>query len=249
MRDPATFPADPPPVRAELTRYAFVHGVRCTGATLRIWRGDPWPALGRWFAGAFAIAVCLLLAVWGIAGVSNANGLNIQTSSPPFVVGDLGNVFAIFAQNLLVLALHAMACVAGFIAGSSLPLQAEHKSGFQRAIHERGGRIAIAFVIGATTFSLSAQALVIGSEAAGVAARLHTSPAVLLLVLLPHAPLELTALFLPLAAWIGASRRGEWDQLLAATLVTVLIALPMLLGAAFVEVYLSPHILQALIGP
>ena len=29
------------------------------------------------------------------------------------------------------------------------------------------------------------------------------------------------ALFLPLAAWLIASRRGEWNQLLAATLITV----------------------------
>ena len=34
----------------------------------------------------------------------------------------------------------------------------------------------------------------------------------------PHAIPELVALFLPLAAWIIASRRGEWEQLLAATL-------------------------------
>jgi hypothetical protein len=247
MRDPVTLPADPPPAHGDVSRYALVHGVRTTRQTLRTWRGDPWPRLGRWLAGSFAIAVCLLLAVWGLAGLSNANGLNVQTSSPPFVVGDAAVAFSIFAKNLLVLAFHAMACVAGFIAGASLPLQAEHKSGWQRAIHERGGRIAIIFVVGATAFSLSAQALVIGAEAAAVAARLHTSPAVLLLVLLPHAPLELTALFLPLAAWISASRRGEWDQLLAATLVTVLIALPMLLAAAFIEVYLSPHVLQALI--
>ena len=32
---------------------------------------------------------------------------------------------------------------------------------------------------------------------------------------------ELTALFLPLAAWTIASRRGEWGDLLAATMVTV----------------------------
>jgi uncharacterized membrane protein SpoIIM required for sporulation len=63
---------------------------------------------------------------------------------------------------------------------------------------------------------------------------------------LPHALPELTALFLPLAAWLIASRRGEWNQLLAATLVTVLIAIPVLLLAATVEVYVWPHILEAL---
>jgi uncharacterized membrane protein SpoIIM required for sporulation len=63
---------------------------------------------------------------------------------------------------------------------------------------------------------------------------------------LPHAVPELVALFLPLAAWIIASRRGEWDQLLAATLVTVALAIPVLVASAFVEVYISPHLFTAL---
>ncbi len=152
------------------------------------------------------------------------------------------------SHNLLVLALHAMACVAGFIAGSSLPLQAQSKSGVSRWVHEHGGRIAIAFVVCATTFSLSAQAYLLGHTLAGVAHFLRVSPALLLLAVLPHAIPELTALFLPLAAWIIASRRGEWDQLLAATLVTVAIALPVLVVCAFMEVYVAPHIFTSLTG-
>jgi len=171
----------------------------------------------------------------------------VQTIAPPFKVGNWSSVEQILVKNLLVLALHAMACVAGFIAGSSLPLQAERHTGITRLVHERGGRFAIIFVIAATTFSLSAQAVVLGGETASVAAALHTSPGVLLVVLLPHALIELTALFLPLAAWIIASRRGEWDQLLAATFVTVAIAVPMLMLAALIEVYVSPHVLALLI--
>jgi hypothetical protein len=145
-----------------------------------------------------------------------------------------------------VLALHAMACVAGFIAGSSLPLQAEHHHGLSRWVHEHGGRLAITFVAVATTFSLSAQAYRIGHSLASVSGVLGVSPGILLLGVLPHAVPELIALFLPLAAWIIASRRGEWEQLLAATLVTVAIAVPVLVIAAFVEVYVSPHLFTAL---
>jgi Stage II sporulation protein M len=237
-------PAVPPHT---VSRYAFIEGTRATRSTLRGWHYRPWPQLARWFAGSLFAAVLLLAATWAIAGISGAGGFTVQTISPPFRVGDWSNVGTIIARNLLVLALHAMACVAGFIAGSSLPLQAESRHGVVRVIHERGGRFAIIFVIAATTFSLSAQALVLGGETAAVAASLHTSPGTLLLVLMPHALIELTALFLPLAAWIIASRRGEWDQLLAATLVTVAIALPMLVLAALIEVYVSPHLLQALI--
>jgi hypothetical protein len=229
------------------SRYAFVYGARRTRETLGNWQADPWPALRRWFAGSLAAAVTLLAATWAIAAVSGAGGFVVQTVEPPFQVGNWGQVREILIKNLLVLALHAMACVAGFIAGSSLPLQADRQRGVSRALHAHGGRFAIVFVAAATTFSLSAQAIVLGGETASVAAALHTSPGVLLVVLLPHALIELTALFLPLAAWILASRRGEWDQLLAATLVTVAIALPMLVVSALIEVYISPHVLSLLI--
>jgi uncharacterized membrane protein SpoIIM required for sporulation len=72
------------------------------------------------------------------------------------------------------------------------------------------------------------------------------SPALLLLGVLPHAIPELIALFLPLAAWIIASRRGEWEQLLAATIVTVAISIPVLVAAALIEVYVSPHLFTTL---
>ncbi len=63
--------------------------------------------------------------------------------------------------------------------------------------------------------------------------------------MLPHALLELTAVFLPLAAWLIASRRDEWEELLAATFVTVALALPMLLVAALVELTIWPLLLEA----
>jgi uncharacterized membrane protein SpoIIM required for sporulation len=67
----------------------------------------------------------------------------------------------------------------------------------------------------------------------------------LMLTVLPQAVPELTALFLPLAAWLMASRRGEWNHLMAATFVTVLIAVPMLVASALIEAYLWPVLLQA----
>src|SRR2546430_2414487 len=64
----------------------------------------------------------------------------------------------------------------------------------------------------------------------------------------PHAFPELVALFLPLAAWIIASRRDQWNQLLAATFVTAGIAIPVLVASSVVEVYVTPHLLRALAG-
>jgi uncharacterized membrane protein SpoIIM required for sporulation len=232
--------------------YAFVEGMRNTRRTLDGWRLHPWRVLRGWVGGSLVAAAGLLGAVWVVAVIWQAGDFGstsvAQVIRPPFVVGDLSDVATILGHNLLVLALHAMACLAGFIAGSAVPDQARRHEGIRRVIHDQCGRLAIAFVIGATVFSLSAQALLIGTEAASVATRLHTSPGLLLIALLPHAVLELTALFLPLAAWIIASRRGDWDQLLAATFVTVAISVPALVVAALVEVYVSPHVLVALLG-
>ncbi len=226
---------------------AFTHGIRRTRSALGEWNRHPWPVLRAWFAGSLFAAVALLAAVLVIAALSGADGPT-AINRPPLVVGGTSDVVRILSRNALVLALHAMACVAGFIAGSSLPLQAKHESGLARVVHEQGGRLAMLFVCAATTFSLSAQAYVLGTSVAHVAGALHTSPAILLLGLLPHAVPELTALFLPLAAWIIASRRGDWDSLLAATIVTVVIAVPVLVMSALWEVYVAPHVLRALIG-
>jgi hypothetical protein len=229
----------------DASAYAFAHGVRHTRTTLRAWQRTPGAVLGRWVLGSAVAAGGLLLAVLAVASIDHGYQ-QIITLQPPFAVGTGANVLAVLRSNLLVLALHAMACVAGFIAGSSLPLQAEHHHGVSRWVHEHGGPIAIAFVGCATAFSLSAQAYVIGHTLAGVSGFLHVSPALLLLGVLPHAIPELIALFLPLAAWILASRRGEWEQLLAATVVTVAVAIPVLIIAAFVEVYVSPHLFTLL---
>ena len=231
----------------DTSAYALAHGIRATRGTLQEWNRHPWPVLRAWIAGSLTAAVGLLLAVWVVAGLTAGPGA-VLLNRPPLVVGGAGDVIRVLERNSLVLALHAMACVAGFIAGSSLPLQAPHRTGLSRAIHERGGPLAIGFVVAATAFSLVGQAYVLGVSVAHVSFALGTSPGLLLLALLPHALTELTALFLPLAAWIIASRRGEWDKLLAATLVTVAIAVPMLVLSALWEVYVAPHVLSAVLG-
>jgi hypothetical protein len=193
-------------------------------------------------------ATLLLLAIWLISVIVPVPHGPTFINKPPFVVGDPRDVVRILAHNMLVLALHAMACVAGFIAGSSLPLQAGQRTGVARRVHELGRIAALWFVACATAFSLSWQAYALGTAAARVAFAVHSSSALLLIGLLPHAVPELVALFLPLAAWILASRAGEWDRLLAATLVTVLLATPVLVLTALWEVYIAPQVLTAMLG-
>jgi hypothetical protein len=222
----------------------LVQGMADTRATLRRWNTHPWPVLASWLAGAVAVAAILLFAVFVVASVATPDLTRIELPgyTDPGTVGDVARVLL---YNSTVLALHATACVGGFIAGSSLPLSAERRSGLSRVVHEKARPVALAWIIAVTCFSLATQAYILGSTGATLAAQLHVSPLTLVLTVIPHAIPELTALFLPLAAWTIASRRGEWDELLAATFVTVAIAIPVLVAAATWEVYVWPHLLAA----
>jgi Stage II sporulation protein M len=225
----------------------LVRGIDATKDTLRRWNADPWPVLRGWVAWSLITATGLLLAVWVVARASQPDPTRLAL--PGVNVGvSIDDLFHILARNGLVLALHAMACVAGFIAGSSVPQQAAARSGLSRKVHERAGTLAIGFVVCATAFSLCTQAYVLGHAASTLSSQFRMSPALLLVGLLPHALPELTALFLPLAAWVIASRRQRWEELLAATAVTVVLAVPVLIIAAFVELYVSPRLIVALAG-
>jgi hypothetical protein len=226
-------------------QHVFSHGMRDTRETFEVWNHRPWSVLGGWLALSVAIALTLLAAVWVVAGLLTPDITPIRLAglTEPSTPGDL---LPILWRNSLVLALHGTACIAGFIAGASMPIAAERRSGISRWVHVKAGQLAILFVCAVTIFSLSTQALYLGFQGSTIAYQLQISRLALILSVLPHALLELTALFLPLAAWLIASRRGEWNQLLAATFVTVLLAIPTLVVAATIEVYVWPHILEAL---
>ena len=223
----------------------LVQGMKDTRVTLRRWNDRPWHVLGPWVALSLVVAVGLLGAVWLVAELTGADATVLEINGLTRTV-DLDDYLRVLYRNSLVLALHAMACVAGFMAGSAIPLSAANRSGLDRWVHEKAGRFAIAFVVCATTFSLVTQAYIIGGTAATYAGQLGVSPAILIVGILPHALPELVALFLPLAAWLVASRSGRWDELLAATVVTVGLAVPVLLLSAMVELYVSPELLKAL---
>lgn len=222
--------------------FVLVQGIRDTKGALARWGENPGPVVGPWLAGGLAVAIGLLAAVWVVSLFSTPDG------TPFFVPGVVVPIGAtdfahILSNNLLVLALHATACVAGFIAGNSLPLAAQGMTGFNRFVHEKAGPLAIAWVVLVTTFSLFAQAFALGFDAATISDQLGIGSWLLILTVLPHALLELTAVFMPLAAWLIASRRDQWHDLLAATFVTVGLALPMLLVAAAIELFIWPELL------
>jgi hypothetical protein len=223
----------------------LVQGMKDTRLALTRWNRDPASVLLPWLGLSVLISCGLLLTVYLVALLS-APDLTVFAIPGYNVRAGLEDYLHVLYRNSLVLALHALACVAGFMAGSSLPLAAEHRSGLSRWVHQKAGPLAIGFVVCATLFSLSTQAYIIGGTASSIAGQLGVAPGTLLLALAPHALPELVALFLPLAAWMLASRGGEWQDLLAATLVTGAIAVPLLLAAAAIEIWASPHFLHAI---
>jgi hypothetical protein len=226
---------------------ALVQGWADTRHALTRWQRHPFRVLRPWLLLAVAIAFVLLAVVWLVATLTTGepSDASFPGITSPAGWDDFG--FVLY-RNGLVLALHALACVAGFMAGSSLPTVAQGYTGAMRKLHERAAPLAIGFVLLATLFSLSTQAYALGHGAADLAALTGISPLELLVGLAPHALPELTALFLPLAAWTLASRRGAWKDLLAATFVTVAIAVPVLVVAAAVETWVAPRLLLALAG-
>jgi hypothetical protein len=224
---------------------AVARGWADTRATLHAWKRAPLVILGRWVPLSLAVTAVLLCAVWVVGSVSRPESWTLilpGVQRPATAVDAL----EIFGRNLLVLALHSLACLAGFIAKSSLPLEAEDHTGWWRWAHDHAGSAAMVFVGGATLFSLGTQAYALGGVLATLAPQFGTTPGVMLATMAPHAILELTALFLPLAAWMVAARSGAWHQLMAATFATTALALPVLVAAAVIEITVTPWLIRAL---
>ena len=111
-----------------------------TGATLARWNAMPWPVLRAWLALSAAIAIALLAAVWAVASATTPDPTPLYL---PGISGpaDPENVLRVLFRNSLVLALHATACVAGFIAGASMPIAAAQRTGFSRWVHLKAGQV------------------------------------------------------------------------------------------------------------
>src|SRR5688572_3730588 len=110
---------------------ALAQGMRETRVALERWRGDPRAILRGWVLGGFGFAAALLLAVLVVASIVRPDPSPIYIAGISFAI-DFQDYLSVIGRNGLVLALHAVACIAGFIAGSSLPLQAQHMTGLRR---------------------------------------------------------------------------------------------------------------------
>src|SRR5437762_3263932 len=106
---------------------AFVQGMAATRTTLTRWNAAPWPVLRVWLRWSIVVAFALLGATWviGLMSTPDPSGTTLPGVNSP---ATMGAVAGVLGHNSLVLALHSFACLAGFIAGSSLPLQAQARN-------------------------------------------------------------------------------------------------------------------------
>ena len=231
--------------QTEAQHELFSATMRETRETLSRWGDDKTRIIGGWMIKSLCIALSMLVAVYIVSLLSAGT----DTYALPNILARprVSDVVIVFFRNMLVLALHAFVCLAGFMAMRALPEQAQYKSGVNRWVHEHAGPAAMVFVTCATIFSMTTQVWILGHQVADLSFSLGIPQSTLMLTVLPHAVLELTAVFLPLAAFLTASRHGDWHELLAATIVTVSIAIPMIIFAAVLEAYLWPETLQRVI--
>src|SRR2546429_6668246 len=127
----------PPPadhINVAANDYVLAQGLRDTRGTFEIWQRGRWSVLGGWAALSLAIACALLGATWLVATLSTPD---ISRITLPGITRSVGVVdyLRILLRNGTVLAFHATACVAGFIAGASMPIAAQSRTGFSRWVH------------------------------------------------------------------------------------------------------------------
>ena len=189
-----------------------------------------WLALAALFAaGFFAVVTASALAISATA--------SHPIEGPPFLVGTVEDATRIFSSNFLVMVLYAMVGVALIVVRRA---ESEHASDAARrsvgAVKVLLGAIVIA--------SAARQAYVLGRMLGEYSSFLHVGALQMGVALVPHAAIELTAMFLPLAAVLV--ERGEGEVAMRRALAyAVAAAIPLLVLAATTEVLVSPHVMHA----
>ncbi|MCK9249199.1 MAG: stage II sporulation protein M [Solirubrobacteraceae bacterium] len=214
--------------------------IRESRTALRRWIASP-RILAPWVALSAVIAALLLVATYLVALLAEPNpspGIQLIAADPRSRWSDFVYVLG---RNLTVLALHLMVCLATYLVRRSLPLQAGRLTGMQRAVHHHASLPALVVVGALTLFSLVQQALTLGQSLSNVAATGAHDALGLLVRVIPHAAPELIAVFLPLAAVIWLEREDRQDELLAAMVACTVIAVPVVVFSAWVEVVVASN--------
>jgi hypothetical protein len=227
-------------------REAMQAGVSDVRDSFARWNQDVSSVVRVWMGTSLLVGISLLVATWAVSMLPVHGVLvpHASFSQPPTVDAAL----QLARRNSLVLAMHALICVAGYMALTSMPIVARGYTGWKRSIHLAAVPVTIAFVTLVTLGSFVLQAWSLGTAAPGIAAAYALSTWQLLIYLSPHALPELTAIFLPLGAWLVLARRHAYGDLLAASVLATAVAVPLLTIATITEIWITPRLLELLVS-
>lgn len=200
-------------------------------------------SFGPWLILSAVFTIAMLVSVWAVAIQTEPGYTAMPLEGRSFI-----DLAWILERNVIVLALHAFVCVAAYLAGSAVPAQAARYRGLRKRLYASAGPMAMVVVGFLIISSLLNQILVLGHGAAALAEGIGTSPGMLLAMLSLHALPELIGLFLPMAAFVFIARARRPQDMVAAAIASSAIAAPLVLGAAVVEVWLTPVLVGALVG-
>ena len=199
-----------------------------TRALFAAWADRPLPTLAPWALGALAIGLALLGTALLIAVLAGPGAPYTPVFADP--TAGMSDVARIVMRNSMVLALQVFVCAGTYL--TTRP--GDHPVLRRRSVY---------VIVGLSVYSFASQAWRLGHDLASAAHTLGFTPVQLTLRLATHAVPELTAIFLPLAACLTLVRRRRTDDLGAAALLTALVAWPIVVCAAGIEVFLTPHVL------
>mgnify|MGYP005614027495 FL=1 len=104
--------------------------------------------------------------------------------------------------------------------------------------------LALAYAATATLASIAVQTTGLGFVLADISARSGLSPFELGILILPHAPLELIGVFLPLGVFLIQAKKHELAPLGKWSVQSLLIGLPIIFIAAILEVFVTPGLVS-----
>lgn len=123
-------------------RVALERGWADVRASFGRWNRDLDSIIRVWMGTSLLVGCALLLATWAVS-VRVAPGIPIPAfDHVPSIAGAL----ELLQRNGLVLLMHSLICLAGYMALTSMPIVALGYTGWKRRIHQAAGPFAIAFV-------------------------------------------------------------------------------------------------------
>lgn len=206
--------------------------------------------LRRWYLVAGSIAISMLLSILVIGALSTPdNGL--AASSLVDTDQGLPDMVHIMQKNFLVLGIHLCACWIGALVVAK---QRNVPDGWNRMrwlnsdLPDWVRTACLGYALFVTISSIVLQTFALGLSASAIASDYGMQMPLFIALLAPHALVELTAVFLPLAAFLWRSRRDQLAMLGHDSWVCAAYAIPMICLAAAWEVWVTPHLLLLFIG-